>query len=126
MTEQLTMGLILDCRDPQRLAPFWEAALGYVTLGAVDNYVVLAPDGGTGPRLLLQQVPEPKAGKNRMHLDIYTPLVEEVVVRLEQLGAKRISSEVVAEHGQHWMVMNDPEGNEFCVCDGGLPNTGSI
>jgi hypothetical protein len=38
MTEQLRVGLVLDCRDPQVLAPFWEAALGYVTLGAVGNY----------------------------------------------------------------------------------------
>jgi hypothetical protein len=52
--------------------------------------------------------------------------VEQVAVRLEQLGAKRISSEVVAEHGQHWIVMNDPEGNEFCVCDSGTGNTGHI
>ena len=46
-------------------------------------------------------------------------MVEEVVVRLEHLGAKRITPGDVNEHGQHWVVMNDPEGNEFCVCDGG-------
>jgi len=119
MTEQLRVGLVLDCRDPQGLAPFWEAALGYVTLGAVGNYVLLVPNGGGGPKLLLQKVSEPKAGKNRMHLDIETPLVEQVAVRLEQLGATRISPGIVAEHGQQWIVMTDPEGNEFCVCDGG-------
>jgi predicted enzyme related to lactoylglutathione lyase len=123
MTEQLTVGLVLDCRDPQGLARFWEAALGYVTLGAIGNYVLLVPVGGSGPKLLLQKVSEPKAGKNRMHLDIETPMVEQVSVRLEQLGATRISPEIVAEHGQRWIVMTDPEGNEFCVCDGGSGHT---
>ena len=123
MTEQLTVGLVLDCRDPQGLARFWEAAMGYVTLGAVGNYVLLVPVGGSGPKLLLQKVSEPKAGKNRMHLDIETPMVEQVSVRLEQLGATRISPEIVAEHGQRWIVMTDPEGNEFCVCDGGSGHT---
>jgi len=108
------------------LAPFWEAALGYVTLGAVGNYVLLVPGGGGGPKLLLQKVSEPKAGKNRMHLDIETLMVEQVSVRLEQLGATRISPEIVAEHGQQWIVMTDPEGNEFCVCDGGSGHTRRI
>jgi predicted enzyme related to lactoylglutathione lyase len=120
MTEHLRLGLVLDCRDPRALAPFWEAALGYVRSGTVANYVVLVPDGGQGPKLLLQRVAEPKVGKNRMHVDIETPLVEQTVRRLEQLGAKRISPEVVVEYGQQWVVMNDPEGNEFCVCDGGV------
>jgi len=123
MTEQLRVGLVLDCRDPEALAPFWETALGYVTLGAVGNYVLLVPRGGGGPKLLLQKVSEPKAGKNRMHVDIETPMVEQVSVRLEQLGATRISPEIVAEHGQRWIVMTDPEGNEFCVCDGGSGHT---
>jgi predicted enzyme related to lactoylglutathione lyase len=123
MTEQLTVGLVLDCRDPERLAPFWETALGYVTLGGLGNYVLLVPNGGVGPKLLLQKVSEPKAGKNRMHLDIETPMVEQVAARLEQLGASRVSPDVVEEHGQRWIVMNDPEGNEFCVCDGGSGHT---
>lgn len=122
--EQPTIGLVLDCRDPQGLAPFWEGALGYVRLSAVENYVVLVPRGDRGPKLLLQKVPEPKSGKNRMHLDIVTPTVEQVVARLEQLGAKRISPGIVAEHGSHWVVMNDPEGNEFCVCNGGSGTAG--
>jgi len=46
------MGLVLDCHDPEALAPFWEAALGYVTLGAVENYVLLMPDARPGPKWL--------------------------------------------------------------------------
>ncbi|WP_338702767.1 VOC family protein [Streptomyces sp. Q6] len=70
------------------------------------------------PTLLLQHVPESKQGKNRMHLDLdfgTTDLVPEVN-RLEQLGATRLSEEL-SEHGFRWIVVADPEGNEFCVFD---------
>jgi predicted enzyme related to lactoylglutathione lyase len=113
------LGLVLDCHDPESLAPFWADALGYVTLGGVENYVLLVPDGRPGPKLLLQRVPEAKAGKNRMHLDIEVPDIEAVADRLEAAGARRVSSGVESEHGSSWIVMTDPEGNEFCVCDGG-------
>jgi predicted enzyme related to lactoylglutathione lyase len=72
----------------------------------------------TGAQLLLQKVVEAKAGKNRMHLDITCADVPGEVARLEALGARRISDDV-GEHGMHWVVLADPEGNEFCVCDGG-------
>src|SRR5439155_1592547 len=62
---EVEMGLVLDTQDPTALAPFWAAALGYVVLGEAGNYVLLLPDGRPGPKLLLQRVPEPKAGKNR-------------------------------------------------------------
>jgi predicted enzyme related to lactoylglutathione lyase len=113
------MGLVLDCADPQRLAEFWAPALGYVSLGMAGSYAVLLPDGRPGPKLLLQQVPEPKRTKNRMHLDIEAPDIEGEAVRLEGLGAQRIQEEHVQEHGTTWILMTDPEGNEFCVCDGG-------
>ena len=74
------------------------------------------------PKLLLQRVTEPKAGKNRMHLDIETPAVDDEVTRLEDLGARRLKTEPRAEHGIRWAIMADPEGNEFCVCDAGQPN----
>ena len=110
--------LVLDCRDPQELAAFWAPALGYTVLGSVDNYTLLAPDDGTGPQLLLQKVPEPKAGKNRMHLDIHTVDIAAEADRLETLGATRLHPNVQSEHGTHWVLMADPDGNEFCVCDG--------
>ena len=113
------MGLVLDCRDPETLAPFWAAALGYVTLGGVENYVLLVPDTRPGPKLLLQRVPEEKAGKNRMHLDIEVPNIASLARQLVELGARRVSQGIEEEHGSHWIVMTDPEGNEFCICDGG-------
>jgi predicted enzyme related to lactoylglutathione lyase len=113
------MGLVLDCRDPDALAPFWAEALGYVTVGSVENYVLLVPDSRPGPKLLLQRVPEDKAGKNRMHLDIEVPEIEELANRLQAMGAQRLRSDPLAEHGSHWILMADPEGNEFCICDSG-------
>jgi len=114
-----TIGLVLDCTDPDSLAAFWSGALGYTTVGGAGNYVMLLDAEGVRPKLLLQEVPEAKSVKNRMHLDIETPLVEDEVVRLESLGARRLQAGTRCEHGSRWVLMADPEGNEFCVCDGG-------
>ncbi len=118
MTRDRALGLVLDSRNPQELAPFWAAALGYTVIADVDNYVLLMPAGKPGPKLLLQKVPEEKAGKNRVHFDIDTVDIESVATELESIGARRVGP-IQEEHGSHWIVMNDPEGNEFCVCDGG-------
>lgn len=112
------LGLVLDCADPDKLAAFWSAAIGYTTLGSAGNYVLLVDEAGRQPKLLLQRVDEPKSGKNRMHLDIETPDVDVEVERLEHLGAVRVEGPLT-EHGARWVVMNDPEGNEFCVCAAG-------
>jgi predicted enzyme related to lactoylglutathione lyase len=114
-----TFGLVLDCADPETLAGFWAAALGYVTLGAAGSYVLLVAADGNQPKLLLQRVPEPKAAKNRMHLDIVAPDIHHEAARLEALGARRVTTAAMSEHGSTWLLMEDPEGNEFCVCDGG-------
>lgn len=60
MTTPAAIGLVLDCQDPARLAKFWAAALDYVSVGTAGNYVALFPNDRPGPKLLLQQVPEPK------------------------------------------------------------------
>jgi predicted enzyme related to lactoylglutathione lyase len=114
-----TLGLVLDCADPDKLAEFWSAALGYTTLGGAGNYVLLVDSDGSRPKLLLQRVDEPKSGKNRMHFDIETPAVDAEVDRLEALGAHRAVANAIEEHGNRWVVMADPEGNEFCVCNAG-------
>lgn len=111
-----TIGLVLDCGDPDRLATFWAAALGYTVLGGAGSYVLLVDEAGRQPKLLLQRVAEPKAGKNRLHFDIETAAVDEEVSRLEALGARRLVSTAFEEHGSRWVVLADPEGNEFCVC----------
>ena len=108
--------LVLDCADGERLAAFWAEALGYRRYGSAGTYIALVPIEGDTPKLILQQVPEPKAGKNRMHLDVLAPDIEAEASRLEVLGAQRTRVEPVVEHGTQWIVMADPEGNEFCVC----------
>jgi predicted enzyme related to lactoylglutathione lyase len=111
------VGLVLDCADPDRLAAFWSSALGYTTLGGAGSYVLLVDEAKSRPKLLLQRVDEPKPGKNRMHLDIESDDVDGEVARLEGLGARRLE-DPMEEHGSRWVVMADPEGNEFCVCTG--------
>jgi predicted enzyme related to lactoylglutathione lyase len=119
MTTTPSIGLVLDCANPGLLAEFWAHALDYVSLGNIGSYAVLVPNGRPGPKLLLQQVPEAKTVKNRMHLDIETRDIETEATRLEALGAIRVQDDQVHEHGTNWVLMADPEGNEFCVCDSG-------
>ena len=113
------LGLVLDCSDPLKLAEFWAPALDYVSVGEVGSYVALFPNGRPGPKLLLQRVSEPKVAKTRMHLDIEVPDIEAEAKRLVALGATRVQDETLSEHGSTWILMKDPEGNEFCVCDAG-------
>lgn len=117
--EHAKFGLVLDCNDPERLAEFWAPALGYVNLGTFGNYVALFPDGRRGPKLLLQRVAETKATKNRMHLDLEVADIHAEARRLTDLGATQVSEGPCSEHGTTWLRMNDPEGNEFCICDAG-------
>jgi predicted enzyme related to lactoylglutathione lyase len=69
-------------------------------------------------------VPEAKTVKNRMHMDIETADIEAEAARLEGLGARRVDPGTLREHGSQWILMADPEGNEFCVCDGGAGGGG--
>jgi predicted enzyme related to lactoylglutathione lyase len=112
----VSLGLVLDSRDPEALAPFWAAALGYVVSGGVENYVLLLPEATAGPKLLIQQVPEDKAHKNRMHIDIEVADIEATASKLIALGATRLEEEAHDEHSCRWIVMADPDGNEFCLC----------
>jgi predicted enzyme related to lactoylglutathione lyase len=107
---------VLDCNDINRLAAFWTEAIGYRVSGSSEPYVVLAPGEGEGPELVLQRVAEPKTNKNRMHLDIRTSELDATVERLAALGARRLQPDETEEAGFRWVVMGDPEGNEFCVC----------
>jgi len=119
LSPMASFGMVLDSVDPEPLAEFWSAALGYELVGDAGNYVLLVSAEPGQPKLLVQRVPEPKATKNRMHLDIETPDIETEAARLEALGATRLRGEPQAEHGSTWVLMADPEGNEFCVCDNG-------
>lgn len=100
----------IDCADPAGLARFWCAALGVEVVGDYGEFVLL---GGESVRLGLQRVPEQKAGKNRVHVDLVGESRAAAAERLTELGAT-----VLGEHevpGLAWTVMRDPEANEFCI-----------
>jgi Glyoxalase-like domain len=118
MGQKATVELVLDCAEPKRLASFWREALDYRDFYTDANLAVLVPKEGIASPLLLQGVPEPKAGKNRMHVDIVVDDVEAEVRRLQGLGARRIDDGVQSFGGTRWVRMSDPEQNEFCVSSG--------
>lgn len=110
--------ICVDAYDPDRLATFWAAALGWRrTYDAPDEVVLEPPAGspadGVSPDLLFSRLDEPKVGKNRLHLDLRPDDHAAEVTRLLGLGATH------ADVGQGpdvtWVVLADPEGNEFCV-----------
>jgi hypothetical protein len=89
---------------------------GYAAIRHPDDPFDETSGVGRGRRLLFQDVPEAKSGKNRLHIDLHAEPggLEELVARLEQLGATRVRE---FDHGPagHWWLMRDPEGNEFCA-----------
>jgi predicted enzyme related to lactoylglutathione lyase len=108
--------LNIDCADPERLVEFYATALGYQPFGnAGAQYFSVVPRVGAGPKIVFQRVPEAKVAKNRMHLDLVVDDIEAEAERFVALGATR--GERVEEHGGAWIVMQDPEGNELCICD---------
>ena len=118
MGHKATVELVLDCAEPKRLAKFWREALDYRDYYSDAKLAVLVPKEGIASPLLLQGVPEPKAGKNRMHIDIVVDDIEGEVQRLRALGARRIDEGVQSFGGIRWVRMCDPEQNEFCVSSG--------
>ncbi|WP_370328624.1 VOC family protein [Candidatus Mycobacterium methanotrophicum] len=118
MAHKATVELVLDCADPETLAVFWREALNYRQYYTNAKLIVLVPKNGIASPLLLQCVPEPKAGKNRMHLDIVVDDIEAEAHRLQALGAQRIDEGVHAVGDTRWVRMADPEQNEFCVSTG--------
>ena len=132
-----------DCANPRAVAEFWKAVLGYVdppippgsdswdafeaslpveNQGA--NWACQDPDG-VGPRLFFQRVPEAKTVKNRLHLDVRVGVglagdervsaLEAEAARLETLGARRLRLLLADEGNESCLVMQDVEGNEFCL-----------
>lgn len=142
----LDLQITFDCADPDALARFWAEVLGYELQPPPDGFdswdaalqawgvpesewnsrSAAIPASGDGPRLFFQRVPEGKAGKNRLHLDVraapdltgdarMTALAAEAE-RLEPLGAElayRVEPDGGMETG--FITMRDPEGNEFCL-----------
>jgi hypothetical protein len=110
--------LCIDTTDPSGLADFWQAALGWRRTHDEDDEIVLEPpagsvEDGVVPDLLFLRVPEGKAVKNRLHLDLRPTDQAAEVSRLEALGARRV--DVGQSADSTWVVLADPQGNEFCV-----------
>lgn len=141
----LSIQVVIDCADPAQLASFWSTALGYTLQAPPNGFdtwpaflasigvpesewnsasAIIDPDG-KGPRIYFQRVPEHKTSKNRLHLDLNVgggpdvdmgerlARVKAAVNKLMEAGATRLHE--MEQRGEFWVVMTDPEGNEFCV-----------
>jgi hypothetical protein len=113
MTSRFTE-LIIDAADPGGLARFWEQVLGYQRTFEENGVVEIRGQAESGPSLVFVPVPEPKTLKNRLHIDVNPVDVDQraEVERLLALGARRVD---IGQGDQTWVVLADPEGNEFCV-----------
>lgn len=113
--EQVT----IDALDPRSQAEFWREVLHWNIVDEFEDVLVaLAPPAeiraeGMSPDLLFLKVPDEKTVKNRLHLDLRPDNQSEEVQRLEALGARRVS--IGQDPTVTWVVMADPEGNEFCI-----------
>ena len=122
MTSRFTE-LVIDCHRPRELAAFWCAILGYEVIDEENDVVEIGSWRPTveavrarpnPPTLVFVRVPEAKTVKNRVHLDV-SPIEsgqDEEVERLLALGARHVD---IGQGEQSWVVLADPEGNEFCV-----------
>ena len=121
MTDLTIQCFALDSTDPDRAATFWQEALGWRRTHDTPDEVALEPpehslEDGVVPDLLFLRVSDERAGKNRLHLDLRPdaePGQAAEVARLENLGATLADVGQTGEEG--WVVMEDPEGNVFCV-----------
>ena len=106
--------VVINCEHPQRLAEFWTRALEMSVLEDYGSYVQLGRPGSP-VTVGLQRVPEPRAGRNRVHIDLRGEPRDAAARRLADLGATVQGEERPPGLDLVWTVMTDPEGNEFCI-----------
>jgi hypothetical protein len=110
--------LSFDAADPAAQARWWSQALGWpITYESDEEWVLEPPPGspeaGASPEILFSKVPEGKSVKNRLHLDLRPDDQQAELARFEQLGARHAD---IGQSGEEtWVVLADPEGNEFCI-----------
>ncbi len=134
----ISWGITFDCHDAQRQAAFWKVALGYVDAPPptgweswedwarhfevpeeeLDDGASLVDPDGVQPPVGFLKVPERKTAKNRLHIDLRPDDQEAEVERLVDMGARHVD---VGQGDVSWVVLADPEGNEFCVLSGRSP-----
>ncbi|HZM32271.1 MAG TPA: VOC family protein [Acidimicrobiales bacterium] len=113
--------VIVDAHDPAGLGRWWQGALGWVVVNDDPEEFEIRPSPDRLPGLLFARVPEPKTVKNRLHLDFRPEDRDAEVDRLLGLGARRAD---IGQGDESWVVLADPEGNEFCVLSSRSPSTG--
>jgi len=107
--------IVIDARDLPGLARFWSQVLGWPVLSERPREIVIGPDVNAPVGICFMPGPDPKVGKNRVHLDLTASADERdaEIERLIALGAQRVD---IGQTGREsWTVLADPEGNEFCV-----------
>ncbi len=110
--------IVVDCRDRVKLATFW-AALLRVTPHVRDSTRATVPDPEQGLVVAFQEVPEPKSGKNRLHIDVQVAALEEAIAACLNLGAT-VEGAIIDDADGSFQVMLDPEGHEFCLVTSSL------
>lgn len=108
--------VVVEARDTVRLGRWWQEALGWVVVNDDPNEFEIRPAPDRFPGLLFLQVDEPKRAKNRLHLDFRPADQQAEVARLTALGASPVD---IGQGEVSWVVLADPEGNEFCVLSSG-------
>lgn len=112
--------ICVDCADPIALGRWWAELLGWRITAEEDDEVALEPpagskEDGASPDILFLKVPEPKTVKDRLHIDLRPDDQAVEVARAEAMGATRIEIGQRADPEATWVVLADPEGNEFCI-----------
>ena len=104
--------VVVDAQDPHALAAWWRDALGWVIVDEDEDEVEIRPAEDRMPGILFGVSSDGKTAKNRLHLDFRPDDRDAEVRRLIDLGARRVD---IGQGDQPWVVLADPEGNEFCV-----------
>src|SRR4051794_7924965 len=115
--------IAIDAVDPRPVVEFWCAVLDWKVTEEDDDVISIGPATGSGPTIDIVRVPETKSVKNRLHLDLRAEGIGAAaeLARLEELGARRV--DVGQPPDCTWVVLADPEGNEFCLLGAaGSPN----
>ena len=104
--------IVVDARDPRALGRWWAGALGWVIVADEEDEVEIRATPDALPGLLFVPSSEPRRGKNRLHVDLRPDDQSAEVQRLLDLGARHVD---IGQGEVAWVVLADPEGNEFCV-----------
>jgi catechol 2,3-dioxygenase-like lactoylglutathione lyase family enzyme len=111
--------LVIDCVDMEKLAAFWSEVLGYVELGREEDEIEIGPPGvgfgGPQPTLIFSPTTDPRPAKLRLHIDV-NPTDRDQEAELERLLSLGARKADIGQTGEEsWHVLEDPEGNEFCL-----------